>query len=143
MIYDNNPNMRGGYSDPSGWQSPQQYPTRDAYRQESDQNPLQQIPRNIVYWISSYQQVLDWPVNPGDAVMLMHQNGEEFYTKVGNAWGPPTIEIYDCKKRETGPQYVTTAQLGAVIGKLDQLTAMIQQSKEKDAAVQKTEVPNG
>jgi hypothetical protein len=101
-------------------------------------------------WVLNENEAVSFPVAPNNSVTLWDKNKNTVYIKSVNMQGVPSIRILDFTERNTEPpksaenlptehkctcgdKFATKEQLNAVEGKINDILAMYDELKEKQA----------
>lgn len=108
------------------------------------QNPMQKQSNDMMIFVLNENEASAYPVAPNNCVVLWDKDKKTFYIKTANAQGIPSMQIYDFaertetheKRTEThkctcGDKFATKEQLKALEGKINDISAMCDELKER------------
>ena len=113
--------------------------------QQMPQQPMA-MHTDPMLWVLSQTEAESYPVAPNNTVTLWDKNQPTIYIKSANAQGVPSIRVLDFTERtanapktpekhdcQCGDKFATKEQLTALEGKINGITAIVDELKAKPA----------
>ena len=113
------------------------------YQQMPTQQPIA-MHTDPMLWVLSQTEAESYPVAPNNTVTLWDKNQPTIYIKSANAQGVPSIRVLDFTERSAnatktpekhdckcGDKFATKEQLTALEGKINEITAIVDELKAK------------
>lgn len=112
--------------------------------QQPVQQTIHQNPQTNVIWVSNESEARNYPVSPGNTVMLMDNDNPVVYKKSSDLSGRSLpLEVYDLVKREAEPpkeenhqidltEYLTRREFDSYASEVDKRFSEINTYEEED-----------
>ena len=111
--------------------------------QQMPQQPMA-MHNDPMLWVLGQTEAESYPVAPNNTVTLWDKNQPTIYIKSANAQGVPSIRVLDFTERtanapknadkhdcQCGDKFATKEQLAALEGKINEITAIVDELKAK------------